>query len=47
MIPAFTADLDPAFFPEDDSFDDIAEILTIACESFSSRKPTSSHGDIQ
>jgi hypothetical protein len=47
MIPAFAADLDLACFPEDDSYEDIAEILTVACESFSSRSIPSSHGDMQ
>ncbi len=46
MIPAFDADLDLAFLAEDDG-EDIAEILTFACESFSSRSIPSSHGDMQ
>ena len=46
MIPAFDPS-DLGFLAEDDGFDDIAEILTVACESFSSRSAPSSHGDLQ
>ena len=58
MIPAFDTDLDLAFLTddfvcpiaplfEDEDGEDIAEILTVACESFSSRSTPSSHGDIE
>lgn len=45
MIPAFDTDLDLAFLADDG--EDIAEILTVACESFSSRGIPSSHGECQ
>ncbi len=44
MIPAFDTDLDLAFLAADDG-EDIAEILSIACEIFDTRGATFEQGD--